>query len=98
VTVGCVAEVEVVLSAGAPSTISGLDVIISWDPSQLSLVQAIPSDSNWLAAGFLPDPDGINSDLPTIEGDTPDNVDNGDLAPILWQHFRCMWLAHAVEK
>jgi hypothetical protein len=42
--------------------------------------------------------DGINSDLPTIEGDTPDNVDNGDLAPILWQHFRCMWLAHAVEK
>lgn len=63
VTVGCVADFEVVLSAGSPMSVSALDVIVSWDPAELQFVGAIPSADPWFATGFFNDPDNINVDL-----------------------------------
>jgi hypothetical protein len=64
VTPGCVACVDVVLSTAGTSAVSAVDVIISWDPAEVSLVQAVPNPAySWLATGFLNDPDGINDDV-----------------------------------
>lgn len=63
VTVGCVAEFEVVLSAASPVAVSAVDIVISWDPAELQFVDAIPGAGPWFATGFLNDPDGINTDL-----------------------------------
>ncbi len=63
----CIAEVDVVLSAAGPASVSAVDVVLSWDPSKLQLLQAIPSAEDWFTTGFLNDPDNINVDL--LDGD-----------------------------
>jgi hypothetical protein len=60
---GCIAEIDLVLSAGASENVAAVDVILSWNPAQLELIQAIPSDEDWFVAAFLNDPDGINDDV-----------------------------------
>lgn len=47
----------------------GLDAIMSWDPAVLSFIAAdvTPSPYAWFVTGFLPDPDGINTD--TTDGE-----------------------------
>jgi len=60
---GCIAEIDLVLSASAATSVATVDVILSWDPTKLTLIQAIPGDEDWFAAAFLNDPDGINDDV-----------------------------------
>lgn len=60
---GCIAEVDAVLSSSAPQLVAAVEVLISWDPSRLQLIQALPSNEGWLVAAFLGDPDGINDDV-----------------------------------
>jgi hypothetical protein len=64
---GCIAEIELVLSAASPTTVAAVDAVLSWNPSELELLGATPSAAGWLATGFLNDPDGINDD--TTDGD-----------------------------
>jgi hypothetical protein len=63
VPTGCIAEVDVQLSSSAPQLVAAVDVLLTWDPSRLQLIQALPSDEGWLVAAFLGDPDGINDDV-----------------------------------
>jgi hypothetical protein len=63
VPTGCIAEVDLVLTPVAPTTVVAVDVILSWNPAQLEFVQALPAGGSWLASGFLNDPDGINDDV-----------------------------------
>ena len=60
---GCIAEVDVVLSADSPVFVSAVDIILDWDPSKLQFIQAVPSAEDWFVAAFLNDPDGINNDV-----------------------------------
>lgn len=62
-TTGCTTFVDLVLTPSAPTTVVAVDVLLSWDPTRLELVQAAPASGSWLATGFLNDPDGINDDL-----------------------------------
>ncbi|QDU69371.1 hypothetical protein [Engelhardtia mirabilis] len=62
-TIGSVVDIELVLSAASPAAVAAVDVVLSWDPVELLLLQATPSPQGWLATGFLNDPDGINDDL-----------------------------------
>ncbi len=63
VAIGCIAEVELVLSAGAPVGVAAVDAILTWNPAELQLLQAVPSTAGWFVTGFLNDPDNINADL-----------------------------------
>jgi hypothetical protein len=60
---GCDAYVDVLLSADMPTEIVAVDLILSWDPTELELVQNISGPDDWFVSGFLNDPDGINDDL-----------------------------------
>ncbi|QDU69372.1 hypothetical protein [Engelhardtia mirabilis] len=60
---GCLAEVELTLSSTTAASVAAVDVILSWNPAELTLIQALPSGEDWLVAAFLNDPDGINDDL-----------------------------------
>lgn len=64
---GCPVEFDVVLSAAMPTSISAVDLILEWDPAELSFVQAVPGPQDWLVATFLNDPDSINDDV--MDGD-----------------------------
>ena len=59
----CIAEVDLVLSASMAASVAAVDVIINWDPTKLTLIQAVPGDQDWFVAAFLNDPDGINDDV-----------------------------------
>lgn len=63
VPTGCVAAVDLVLSSAVPATVAAVDVILTWDPAELELIQALPSAEDWFVAAFLNDPDGINDDV-----------------------------------
>jgi hypothetical protein len=65
--VGCIAEVELVLSAGAAVDIAAVDAILSWNPDELTFIDAVPTSGLWITSGFLNDPDGINANL--LDGD-----------------------------
>jgi len=59
--------IEITLTAEAaspptPEDLTAIDAILSWVPTELTLIDATPSYS-WFAAGFFPDPDGINDDV-----------------------------------
>lgn len=55
--------VDLQATAAGPQSVAAIDAILSWDPSELQFVQALPGSYAWFLAGFLPDPDGINLDL-----------------------------------
>ncbi len=67
VVVGSEVRVDLVATSDGPlpQSFGGLDAILSWDPSVLQFLghDASQSPYTWFAAGFLPDPDGINADL-----------------------------------
>ncbi|RKY19439.1 MAG: hypothetical protein DRQ55_10595 [Planctomycetota bacterium] len=49
--------------ADSAQSITAIDAILSWDPNRLELLGATAGDFPVFVAGFLPDPDGINTDL-----------------------------------
>ena len=61
--VNSVIEVDLVLSSATPASLSAFDAIITWDPTDLELLQAITTPGTWFVSGFLNDPDGINTDI-----------------------------------
>ncbi len=63
VPVGCTVEIDLILSATDPYKVASVDALLSWDPSKLKLIQALPSDEDWFVAAFLNDQDGINFDV-----------------------------------
>jgi len=65
VMVGDFVDVTLVLDAGAgsPQQVSAMDVILNYDPGYLSLQSAADPSGQWLVSGFLPDLDGINTDI-----------------------------------
>lgn len=67
VNVGDIVELNIVASASGsrPSPFDAADAIIEWDPSVLSLIGStqVNAGAFFFAAGFLPDPDGVNSNL-----------------------------------
>jgi len=77
----CFVEVELVLSAASATTVTSLDALISWDPGLLDLINVTPSPDGWLAAGFLNDPDGINSDV--SDGDALFRALSGITTPLV---------------
>lgn len=62
-----VISIELELTAESPVTIAGVDAILTWDPSTLTLIGGTGVDGGWFGAGFLNDPSGIN--LSTTDGD-----------------------------
>ena len=59
--------IEITLTAEAaspptPEDLTAIDAILSWVPTELTLIDATPGYP-WFAAGFFADPDGINDDL-----------------------------------
>ncbi len=64
-----VIEIELVASAAeaGTATISAVDALLTWDPQYVELVEFVNPPGVWLVAGFLPDPDGINTD--TTDGE-----------------------------
>ncbi len=67
VNVGSVVSIDILLQAdgGVAESVSALDAILDWDPLLLQLngINNASAGYAWLAEGFLPDPDGINSNL-----------------------------------
>ena len=67
VAIGSIVEVRVELSgsAGLPQSFDVVDVIFSWDPTVLDLIEASQSGADYVffVSGFLPNPDGINTNL-----------------------------------
>lgn len=64
--VGVGDSVYINLVASADTTaesITALDAILDWDPTYLALQGVSNPGSQWLSSAFLPDPDGINTDL-----------------------------------
>jgi len=60
--------VEVTLTAVAPfaptvESFTAIDAILSWDPAKLLFVEADAAAYPWFVAGFLTDPDGINTSI-----------------------------------
>ncbi len=64
---GSIIEVQLVLSASAPTALTGVDVLLTWDPAALQFQSATPSGVPWFVAGFLNDPDSINANI--FDGD-----------------------------
>ncbi|MEO0652063.1 MAG: hypothetical protein AAFZ65_15425, partial [Planctomycetota bacterium] len=62
-----VVSVELVLSADTPEWVAAVDLLLVWNPSELTLLSGSPVGSSWNSGGFLNDPDGINQ--PTNDGD-----------------------------
>lgn len=67
VPIGSIVEVRVTLSGagGQPQPFDVVDVIFSWDPAVLDLIDAsqVGADYLFFVSGFLPNPDGINTNL-----------------------------------
>jgi len=60
--------VEVTLTAVAPfaptlESFTAIDAILSWDPAKLLFIEADAAAYPWFVAGFLTDPDGINTSI-----------------------------------
>jgi hypothetical protein len=82
VAIGQTVSVDVVAStAGALTHINAIDMLMHWNPAELTLISVDHSREGhpWFIAGFLNDPDGINADL--LDGDAlltvlspPDNL------------------------
>ena len=58
-------EIDLVASTTGPGSvaIATIDAILTWDPFFVDLLSVVPAPGVWFAAGFLPDPDGVNADL-----------------------------------
>lgn len=73
VEVGDLIEIEIwaVSDSSADQMFSALDVIISWDPNYLEFLghTGCTGCPDWLLAGFLNDPYGINEAFPPQDGD-----------------------------
>ena len=63
---GSTVEVTLTVSAPPPALgVTGIDAILSWDPTELQFLEADTSGSSyaWFQAGFFLDPDGINTSI-----------------------------------
>jgi hypothetical protein len=67
VAVGALVQVKVVVNTQTPGgqPWDALDAIVSWDPTKLTLVGTtqVGAGAPFFLTGFLPDPDGINTNL-----------------------------------
>lgn len=77
----CTVEIDLVLSAASPTTVTSLDAIVSWDPGLLKLIEVVASPDGWLAAGLLNDPDGINDNV--MDGDALYRALSGITTPLV---------------
>lgn len=60
---GLSVDVDLVLSnVGGPQDVGVVEVLLNWDPAELTLDSVTPI-GNWFGAGFLNDPDDINVDI-----------------------------------
>lgn len=70
--VGQFVDVTLSIQANGPvaEQSSGLDAILQWDPTKLDFVSADTSVAGypWFVAGFLPNPDGLNTTLTDGDG------------------------------
>jgi hypothetical protein len=65
-TVGSTVEITLTATAPSPPTVesfTAIDAILSWDPTKLAFIEADASGYPWFVAGFLGDPDGINTSI-----------------------------------
>ena len=60
---GTIVDVALIASADGPESIVTVEAILQWDPSRLELIGATVGTIPFFVEGFLPDPDGINTDL-----------------------------------
>lgn len=63
--VGNQVTIQIIARSSASQCINGMDMILIWDPTYLQLTGTSQAGAgyNWLIAGFLPDPDGLNTDI-----------------------------------
>ncbi len=64
--VGSTVEVTLTAAASSPPSVesfAAIDAILSWDPADLEFIEADASAFPWFVAGFLADPDGINTSI-----------------------------------
>lgn len=82
VVVGELVEVSLLVSSAGrtPQPFDAVDAILAWDPGVLGAigVSVTHADVSYVLAGFLPDPDGVNTDL--ADGDA---IFTGLVPPLL---------------